>query len=140
MRMKRMGIAAGALMLSACFHQVVQTGLPPGPTVVDKPFVATWLWGLVPAQDLDVRQQCAGGAATIETEQSFMNGLVAAITLGIFTPQHVRVTCSSRTASLPRGSRELVAPASASAEEVSQLVERAVEESAASHAAVTIRF
>lgn len=140
MRIKKARIFAGSLFLSACFHQVVQTGLPAGTTVVDKQFVSTWLWGLVPANDLDVRQQCPGGVAIIETEQSFVNGVVAVVTFGIYTPQHVRVTCSSRTASLPRGAAELVAPASATMEELNQLVERATEESAANHAAVVIRF
>jgi hypothetical protein len=140
MRMKGVCIAAAAIGLSACFHQVVQTGAPAGTTVVDKEYVATWLWGLIPANELDVRQQCPGGVATIETEQSFMNGLVGLITLGIYTPQHVRVTCSSRSASLPRGATELVAPASASPAELSTFVERAIEESVANHAPVVLRF
>ena len=140
MRMKGVCIAAAAIGLSACFHQVVQTGLPAGTTVVDKEFVATWLWGIIPAADLDVRQQCPGGVATIETEQSFMNSLVGLITLGIYTPQHVRVTCSSRSASLSRGATELVAPASASPAELNTFVERAIEESATNHAPVVLRF
>ena len=140
MRVKGVCLAAAAIMLSGCFHQVVQTGLPAGTTVVDKEFVATWLWGIIPATDLDVRQQCPSGVATIETETSFMNGLVGAITLGIYTPQHVKVTCSSRSASLPRGATELVAPASAGPAELSGFVERAIEASAANHAPVVLRF
>jgi len=140
MRAKGAWIAVAAITLSGCFHQVVQTGLPAGTTVVDKEYVATWLWGIIPASDLDVRQQCPSGVATIETEQSFMNGLVGVITLGIYTPQHVRVTCSSRSASLPRGATDVVAPESATAAELSTFVERAIEESAANHAPVVLRF
>ena len=44
------------LATSACFHQAVRTGRPASQTVVDKPWVNTWLWGLVAAQPLDVRQ------------------------------------------------------------------------------------
>jgi hypothetical protein len=99
---KRWLSLTAALLLSAgCFHQVVQTGSAPGSTDVDKQYVTTWLWGLVPAQEIDVRSQCPRGTATVTTEQSFMNGLVGALTLGIYTPQHVTVTCASTTASLP---------------------------------------
>jgi hypothetical protein len=140
MRMKGVCIAAAAIGLSACFHQVVQTGAPAGTTVVDKAFVTTWLWGIVPAAELDVRRECPGGVAVIETEQSFMNGLVAALTLGIYTPQHVRVTCSSRTASLPRGATEVVAPASASSVELSEIVQHAIEKSASSGSVVVLRY
>ena len=84
-----------AVSTTACFHQSYQSGLTPSATVVEKPFVATWLWGLVPAKPVDVRQSCPSGVATVETEQSFVNGLVGVVTLGIYTPQRLRVTCAS---------------------------------------------
>jgi len=76
----------------------VQTGSAPAGDVVEKQFVATWLWGLVPSQEVDVRKQCPRGVATVETEQSFVNGLVSGLTLGIYTPQHVKITCAAATA------------------------------------------
>jgi hypothetical protein len=33
--------------------------------------------------------------AKVETERSFLNGLVGAITWNIYTPMHVLVTCAS---------------------------------------------
>jgi hypothetical protein len=62
---------------------------------VEKQYVATWLWGLVPAAPVDVRQSCLSGVATVETQQTFMNGLVGVVTLGIYSPQSLRVTCAS---------------------------------------------
>jgi hypothetical protein len=88
-------VVAFVLPTTACFHQVVQSGLTPSSTVVEKPFVATWLWGIVPADPIDVRQSCPSGVATVETQQSFMNGLVGVLTLGIYSPQRLRVTCAS---------------------------------------------
>ena len=81
--LRRRWIPALLLVVSsgACYHQVVQTGRAPSATVVDKPWVKTWLWGLVEADPIDARPQCGTGVAVIETETSFMNGLVGALTL-----------------------------------------------------------
>lgn len=96
-------LVVSACLLSACYHQIVQTGRTPGTTVVERPWTATWLWGLVPAEEISVVAQCPNGVATIETQQSFLNGLVGGLTLGIYTPQEVRVTCASASSALPTG-------------------------------------
>jgi Bor protein len=88
-------VAALALLGSACFHQSVSTGQAPSSTVVEHQFVKTWLWGIIPADTIDVRQKCPSGVAKVETEQSFVNGLVGIVTLGIYSPQHLRVTCAA---------------------------------------------
>ena len=87
---------------TGCFHQVVQTGSAPGTAKVEHWFVSTWLWGLVPAKEIDVRRECPAGVATIMSETSFVNGLISVLTVGIYTPQHVRVTCALHTASVVR--------------------------------------
>jgi hypothetical protein len=141
MTRKRWSSLALVLLLgTACFHQVVQTGRAAGPTVVDKPWVPGWLWGLVANDEVDVRQSCPMGVAMVETEQSFMNGLVSAITIGIFTPQHVRITCASSSASLPPGTREIRIPTGATREAELALVRQAIEASADAHAPVALRF
>ena len=99
----RLSLVVGACLVSACFHQIVQTGRTPGPTVIERPWTATWLWGLVPADEISVVAQCPNGVATVETQQSFLNGLVGGLTLGIYTPQEVRVTCASGSSALPSG-------------------------------------
>ena len=135
-------IALSLLLLSgtACFHQVVQTGSPASTTVVDKPFVSTWLWGLVEAKPIDLRAQCPQGAAKIETETSFVNGLVGAVTLGIYTPQHVRVTCASRIAAAPVGSKTIDVDSAASAAQVEQALAAAVAESLERDVTILLRF
>jgi hypothetical protein len=89
-----------ALVLTACYHQVVDTGLPAGSTKIDKPWTATWIFGLVPATPIDVRTQCPNGVAIVDTQMTFVNGLVGALTLGIYTPLSVSVTCSGSGAAL----------------------------------------
>ena len=128
------------LSTAACFHQVVQTGRAPGTTVVDREFVSTWLWGLVPAQPIDVRQQCPSGAAVIESETSFVDGVVGVVTLGIYTPQHVRVTCATSTASLPTRAHEIRIPADATPTERAALVDEAVREAVSSNSPTILRF
>lgn len=136
-------VSASLLVLSTagCFHQVVNTGRTPGSTVVDKPWVSTWLWGLVAAQPIDARQACPSGVAVITTEQSFVNGLVSAVTLGIYTPQHVTITCASGgTASLPRGAKEFQIPADASADLRTSITTKAVESAIETGAPSVLRF
>lgn len=134
-------LAAAPLLFGiGCFHQVVQTGRAPSETVVEKGFVATWLWGLVPAQELDVRQQCPSGIATVETEQSFANGFVSVLTLGIYTPQHVRITCATRAAMLRSGSKAVVARAGASSAELQTVLNQAAQVSEESSSPVFVQF
>lgn len=125
------------LVLTGCYHQVVQTGRPPGPTVVKKPWTATWLWGLVPATPIDVTRDCPSGVATVETKQTFLNGLVGALTLGIFTPRDVTVTCASGTA---RGSglKEFFVAPDASSDEKAEVLAQAIAESARSRQPVLV--
>lgn len=94
-RSSRIAILVVTALLAGCYHQVVQTGRAPGPVVVSHPWTATWLWGLVPAEEINVTSQCPSGVATVETQQSFLNGLVGGLTLGIYTPRDVKVTCAS---------------------------------------------
>lgn len=96
MRALRAALAVSAFALTTgCYHQVVNTGLPASPTVVQKSFHPTWIFGLVKAQPIDVRQQCPNGIALAGTRMTFLNGLVGGLTLGLFTPHEVTITCAS---------------------------------------------
>lgn len=130
----------GLLGAGACFHQIVQTGAPAGTNVIDKPWVNGWLWGLVANDQVDVRRECPMGVAMVETEQSFVNGLVSAVTIGIYTPQHVRITCASRSAMLPTNIRQIQIPAGATPEAEAALVREAIETSGETHAPVVLRY
>jgi hypothetical protein len=67
-----------ALLLAGCYHQVVRTGAPPGNVVIERPWTATYLFGLVPATAINTAAQCPNGVAVVETQQTFVNGLVGA--------------------------------------------------------------
>src|SRR5262245_35105262 len=102
MRRRWVSVMLLAVSATACYHQVINTGRPAGTTVIDMPWVQGWLWGLVAPQPIETRAQCPSNVATVVTEMSFQNGLVSALTLGIYTPQHVTITCAAAgRASLP---------------------------------------
>jgi hypothetical protein len=135
----RLSLVVSAVLLSACFHQIVQTGRTPGATVVERPWTATWLWGLVPAEEISVVAQCPNGVATIETQQSFANGLVGLVTLGIYTPQEVRVTCASGGAALP-GTRHIDVAHEAPISERIAAIREAIAVAHETHETVQVRY
>ena len=87
--------AALVVLCGGCYHVTVITGAPASPTVIDKQWQNSFVIGLVPPPELDVKAQCPQGVAKVETERSFLNGLVGAITYNIYTPIHATVTCAS---------------------------------------------
>lgn len=96
MRTKSTAVVLGVMLLTGCYHVTVISGTTPSPTVVDKPWQNSFVYGLVPPPELNVKEQCPNGVQKVETETSFLNGLVGALTWSLFTPIHARVTCSGR--------------------------------------------
>jgi Bor protein len=90
-----LALAVASVALAGCYHVSVVTGAPPSPTVLDKPWQNSFVIGLVPPPPVDAKGACPSGVARVETERSFLNGLVGALTQNIYTPLHVRVTCAS---------------------------------------------
>lgn len=149
--MRRRPLASLAIVLAlttsaACYHAVVETGRPAGTTVVQKSWVNTFVFGLVPASDIDVSARCPGGVARVETQQTFVNGLVGLITLGIYTPQSATITCAAgRTGALDsrfdtRGHTVVAIADGATAADRSAALRSAAEESARIGRPVFVRF
>jgi hypothetical protein len=82
-------------ILPGCYHAVINTATPAGAQTIDIPWAHSFLWGLVPPAVVDSATQCPSGVAQVITEHSFVNGLAAAVTFGIYTPMHINVTCAS---------------------------------------------
>ena len=102
MRLKERSILAGAALAllfaasTGCYHSVVDTGLEPGPTLYHEKWESAWIVGLVPAR-VDATGACGGPWARVETQKSFLNGLVSILTLGIYSPHEVQVVCAATT-------------------------------------------
>ena len=88
-------LAAATILVAGCYHVTVVTGAPAGTQEVDKPWQNSFVIGIVPPPELNVKDQCPRGVAKVSTERSFLNGLVGAITDNIYTPLHVNVVCAS---------------------------------------------
>lgn len=97
------------------------TGLPAGSTVVEEPWASAFLNGLVPAR-VDVSDECPNGIASATREISFLNGVVGTLTLSLYTPQSVTVTC----AAAPETSRARLVPRRADATLASNATEAEV--------------
>jgi hypothetical protein len=133
----------GALCLvSGCYHAIIETGRPAGSTVIDKPWAMSFIYGLVPPPVENVSSQCPAGVARVETQHSFLNGLVGAITFGIVTPMRLTVTCASGgTASLDTPATPIVRiDAAATRSEQQAAFQHAVELAASTNQAVLVQF
>ena len=86
-----------ALVVSVggCYHAVIETDLEPSNRTIEQPFASSWVYGLVPPKLVKTAEECPDGVAMVVTEISFVNGLVGVLTLGIYTPMHITVTCAA---------------------------------------------
>lgn len=82
--------------VAGCFEHTYTMGVgaPTGPVVYDE-WHNQWLGGLIGERNLRVQEICPSGNATIHDEQSFLNGLVSALTAGIYTPTVVTIRCDT---------------------------------------------
>ncbi len=135
-------VLAGALAIgTACWHTVITTDLPPSTQVHHEEWRPAFAWGLVPAQ-VDASKYCAGRRwARVETQLSPINWVVALVTVGIFTPVDVRVTCAASGAMLtPTDGPTLRLGSVATDHEKTEALAVAVELAKESGAAVYVTF
>ncbi len=79
---------------TGCFHINYVTDKPRAPSPEYKKWHNDFVYGLAEGSDpVDVKQICPEGVARIESEETFVNGLVNVLTIGIYNPQEVTVTC-----------------------------------------------
>jgi hypothetical protein len=87
----------GALVSQGCYHATIETGKPAAPETIDKPWASSFVFGLVPPSTVETAQKCPNGVAKVETQQTFLNGVVHILTFGIYTPMAIKVTCAARS-------------------------------------------
>jgi hypothetical protein len=96
------------VVLGGCYHATVTTGAPPSDEVIRKGFASGWVFGLVPPSTVETASQCASGVAQVETQLSFVNQLVGMLTLGIYTPMEIKVTCAAAASASAGGEAEVL--------------------------------
>lgn len=95
--MKKLIVPLVLLTCAACstqtFHMNGKLAVDP-----DKEKHQTFfIGGIGQEEELDAAKVCGGleKVAKVETEQTFVDGLLTSITFGIYTPRSARVYCSS---------------------------------------------
>jgi Bor protein len=127
-RIVKLSLSALLVAGLACYHATVDTGLTPSTVTVEKSFAPAWIDGLIPPSTVETASKCPNGAAKVETQLSFVNMLVGLITLSIFTPMDIKVTCAqARHASLPNTAPAIDVGANATAEQIRDAIGRAAE-------------
>ncbi len=117
--------AALILTLAACYHATIDTGLAPSTTVIEKPWAAGWIYGLVPPNTIETQAKCRS-VSKVETQHSFLNSLVGAITFGIYTPMSIKVTCAQGgRAAIPSGAQAIQVGVEATTQQVQDAWNRA---------------
>ena len=107
----RMLAALGlVIVVSGCFEHTytVGAGAPAGPVVYSE-WQSHWLSGLIGERTHELDAICPSGNATVHDEQGFLNGLVTALTAGIYSPTTLTVRCSTgQRAQLELSKKEVV--------------------------------
>ncbi|MCZ6775911.1 MAG: Bor family protein [Ignavibacteria bacterium] len=130
-----------ALSLLGCYHATIETGLTPSGEVIHKSFASSWIYGLVPPSTVSTATKCPNGVAKVETQHSFVNGLVAGITLGIYTPINIKVTCDAGdSAMLPSDGPDIVLDGGATEEEILQAFSRVADIAVAANRPTFIKY
>jgi len=85
-----------AAMLTGCYHAQVVADPEPSLVTVEKAWAHSFIGGLVPPAELNVADTCTNGVHRVETKLSFLNLVASAVTLGLYTPMSIVVTCAPR--------------------------------------------
>lgn len=129
------------LTSAGCYHTMVTTGAEPGTQVIDQPWAMSFVYGLIPPATVDAGAQCPAGVAIVETELSFLNQLVAALSGGLITPMHIKITCAAGGMALDTGAHEeITLSGEASHQQVIDAFRRAADRAVESGSEVYVRF
>ena len=89
-----LALLAACILLTGCWQAKVTTNREPGNKVVQEKWAPSFLYGLIGAE-VDVSGECPNGIASAERIIRVPNGIVGLITLNIYFPQTVTVTCAA---------------------------------------------
>jgi hypothetical protein len=133
-------LALTVLASTACYHATIDTGAKPSEMVIDKDWAASWVYALVPPNIVEAASKCPNGVARVETQVSFLNGIVALLTLEIYTPMSIKVTCAAaNSADASHVAPDVSVASSAGADAVQAAFGTAAHRSAEEHVPVFVR-
>jgi hypothetical protein len=124
---------------AACYHATIDTGAKPSDTVIEKGWAAGFVYGLVPPDVVETASKCPHGVAKVETQLSFLNQLVGFLTLEIYTPMSIKVTCAAtNSADASRAKPDVSVAAADGAEAVNAAFRAAIDRSSEMHTPVFV--
>ena len=82
------------IAISGCYTATIETELTPSNIMIENNWAAGWVYGLVPPKTVETAAKCPHGVAKVMTQLSFPNQLVGFLTIGIYTPMTIQVTCA----------------------------------------------
>lgn len=86
-------VFASSMILTSCYSYTSVVGSGAQGSSETKQWNHYVIYGLAPVGVSDSKVMAAGAANyTVKTEQTFVNGLISAITFGIYTPTTTTVT------------------------------------------------
>jgi hypothetical protein len=130
-----------ALTMMGCYAASIDTGRPPSTKVIEKKWAPSWIYGLVPPPTVNAGADCPNGVAKVETQLSFLNQVVGALTFGIYTPMQIVVTCAEEShGSLIAPEADIEVAYNASIEDVREAFNRAAREAVRSGHPVYVRM
>ena len=94
---KRLVAAVMLLALAGCYTISYQTPAP-GSGQYKEDRGDFFFWGLTGEKTVDLQAMCPQGVSRWKSEQTFVDGLIALVTLGIYVRRHVTVECAGGTA------------------------------------------
>lgn len=90
-----MAVMLAVVTTVGCFHASVTTGLRPSGETVEDRWADGLIFGLVPPGTVAAGPICGEGrVARVDTRISFLNQIASALTLGIYSPMEIVVTCA----------------------------------------------
>lgn len=84
-----------SFVFTSCYHAQITTDKQPASKVIDVPWAHSFVYGIVPPSTVETAEKCPNGVARVETQISFLNGVVRGLTGGLYTPMHITVTCAA---------------------------------------------
>jgi len=140
---KYISVLGLVLILSSCYHAQILTNKKPSGQVIEKEWASSFFFGLVPPKEVTTASQCPNGVAKVETQISFLNGLVSTITFNLYTPMNIKVTCaaSSGMSSLNTSSeKNLTVSKKSSSKKIRDTIQQASEMAATTEKPVFVTF
>lgn len=125
-----------AILMSGCYHAVINTGRPSSGQVIEKPWANSFVAGLVPLEVVETASKCPNGVAKVETMHSVLNMVATIVTFNIYSPMTIRVECAAGGSAAPA----LDVPADANRSQVEETLRTAIQQSVRSSAPVYVRF